>query len=476
NADITFTNGSFEVIPARAGSGIDQVALVQQLNAAFLGNDQTVFLTLATLPAAINDTAAQALADQCNQAIAQPVTMLGDQGENWSLTSDIMGPWLETHIQSDDQGTQLLATVSPDKLKASLGQVVGDYDPGVPATNASFQIVDNAVTIIPSQDGLGIDYPKLSTDLQAILFGPAGADRTITIAVSDLPPNLSTSGAEALHITDKISTFSTYYGFSTEARATNVQVASGYANNTLIAPGTVFSFLNTVGDATIARGFVSSKVISGGEYVDAIGGGVCQVATTVYNAVYDAGYPIVARSAHGLYQSQYPAGRDAAVYYPWLDMQWKNDTENWILLTVTCSQGYVTASLWGTDPGYVVKSEVSAWQPGEKYETQRVDDPTLVVGTEKVKQAGLDGRSITVTRRVYDAAGNLLRESVFKSTYGSVPEIIQVGTAPAPPPPPPPPPSNNNGSSTGDNNGSTGGQDSGGTDSSGDSTGGTGSQ
>ena len=440
NADIVFREGNFVIIHSSSGIGVDQDELVQQMNAAFLSNERSAGIVLIEQKPLITDDAASELADRCNAAIAEPVILIAYDDRSWEINRNYIGSWLSTSIANEGRDVQLVVSVSSELMKKGLSDVLAGYDPGVTPSSARFALVDGGIVIIPSEQGRGIDYAKLAIDLERILFESVGSSRQLQLSVTVLNPEFSTADAQAMHITDKISAYTTSYGWSTPARANNIEVASGYVTNSLIAPGAIWSFNNTSGDATIERGYQVSKVISGSDYEDAVGGGVCQVATTVFNAVWEAGYPIVARANHGLYQWQYAPGRDAAVYYPWLDMKWENDTENWILLTVTCKDGYVTATLWGTNPGYSVVTDVGAWLPGEEFRTERKPNDEMFVGEEKATTEGVDGKIIYVTRRVYDTNGTLLRESTFKSVYGSVTEIVDFGTKPLPPPPPDPDP------------------------------------
>ena len=435
NADIEYLNGQFYVVPSAAGLGIDRDRFVDLLDKAFLGGERVIELPLVEQPVTIDDSEAQALADRCNAAIASPV-VLTSQEDTWEVDSNRLGEWIETHIEQDGETARLAVGCSAERMRSGLAEILDGFDPGVPARNASFWVNGDSLEISPSETGVGLDYPKLAMDLEQILFGAVANNRRLNLSVTTLQPEFSTEAAEALNLQNRISTFSTDYGWSTVARATNIQVAAGFVNNVLIYPGEVFSFNNIIGDTSAEKGYQTSKVISGTEYIDELGGGICQVATTIFNAVYDAGYPIVARSPHGLYQWQYPAGRDAAVYIPYLDMKWENNTPYYILLTVLCDRGRITATLWGVNPGYVVKSETGAWQQGEAYTTERKENPDLFIGEDKVTQAGADGRSIVVVRSVYDQQGNLLWESTFRSTYSPVAEILEIGTKQPPPPPP----------------------------------------
>src|SRR5207247_4718592 len=115
-------------------------------------------------------------------------------------------------------------------------------------------------------------------------------------------------------------------------RIHNAQLVSHLVDNKLIAPGTTFSFNAATGARTAAKGFREAPVIINGELQTGLGGGVCQVSTTVFNAAYEAGLPITARTNHALYISHYPQGRDATGDYPSVDLRFVNDTGHWLLL------------------------------------------------------------------------------------------------------------------------------------------------
>ncbi|MDR2587243.1 MAG: VanW family protein, partial [Coriobacteriales bacterium] len=212
------------------------------------------------------------------------------------------------------------------------------------------------------------------------------------------------------------------------AKVTNIQLAADLINNSFVEPGGVWSFNDTTGECNAEKGFQQAKAIVEGEYVDEIGGGICQVATTIFNAVFDSGLPIAERVNHGFYLVAYPAGRDAAVSWRWPDLKFENDTGNWILITMSYTDSTVTCTLWGTNPGYRVETEDTGFTDRTDFETKEIENPELAKGEKHVKQEGVRGRTIVVTRYVYNSAGELLRKASFRSVYEPEKEIIEVGT------------------------------------------------
>lgn len=144
----------------------------------------------------------------------------------------------------------------------------------------------------------------------------------INISSTQIPKKLALNEALDIGVVSVISTYTTTYssGAGTENRNKNIALASASLNNTIAeANGGRWSFNDCVGDATIERGYTEAGAIVGDRYTKSIGGGVCQVATTIFNAVYDSGLPIISRHNHDLHIASYPEGRDAAISYPYLD-------------------------------------------------------------------------------------------------------------------------------------------------------------
>jgi vancomycin resistance protein YoaR len=229
-------------------------------------------------------------------------------------------------------------------------------------------------------------------------------------------------------IITKISSYETEYTEGTENRNTNIHLAADLINNSIVkADGGVWSFNDTTGECNEEKGFKGAGAIVNGEIVDDVGGGICQVATTVFNAVFESGLPVDSRTNHSLYIASYPAGRDAAVDYPDLDLIWHNDTNCDVLLQTSWTDTTVTVDLLGVDPGYTVESQEGEFKEGAKHGVRTEVDNKLEKGETEVKQSGVDGSSITVTRTVKDSAGNVVRTDRFDSVYDAQDEVILVG-------------------------------------------------
>ena len=164
-----------------------------------------------------------------------------------------------------------------------------------------------------------------------------------------------------------------------------MQLVSHLVDKHVIAPGETFSFNAATGARTEDKGFLEAPVIINGELKTGLGGGVCQVSTTVFNAAYEAGLPIVSRTNHALYISHYPQGRDATVNYPDTDLKFTNDTGHWLLLRTWVGSSSLTVALYGTPVHRRVVSETAPLVVSGPPPVKKVPDPSLFRGQSVVE-------------------------------------------------------------------------------------------
>jgi vancomycin resistance protein YoaR len=296
------------------------------------------------------------------------------------------------------------------------------------------------VQVRPAKPGLQLDVRAAARAIATAAL--SSTDRVARLVVETAAPQRTTREARAMGITGLVGGYTTIYG-GVANRLYNVQLVSRLIDRTLIAPRATFSFNATTGERSAKQGFREAPVIINGELQNGIGGGVCQVSTTVYNAAYEAGLPIVSRTNHALYISHYPQGRDATVNYPDIDLKFRNDTGRWLLLRTFVGSSSLTVKLYGTPQYRRVESETAPLEETGPPGSKRIPDPGMWTGTQVVEDFGEPSRRTSVVRRVYSRAGKLVSETTFSSWYRSEPKVVRYGTKPrpkAPPPPPPPPP------------------------------------
>jgi vancomycin resistance protein YoaR len=305
-----------------------------------------------------------------------------------------------------------------------------------PADAAFVVLPSDRVQVRPARPGAQLDVAAAARAIMAAALSPA--DRVARLAVETAQPRRSTREARAMGITGRVGGYTTYYGGEPN-RIHNVQLVSRLIDGALIAPGTTFSFNETTGERSAAKGFLEAPVIINGELQTGLGGGVCQVSTTVFNAAFEAGLPIETRTNHALYIDHYPQGRDATVNYPDIDLKFRNDTGSWLLLRTFVGSSALTVKLYGTPQGRRVESETAPLEETGPPGVKRVPDPRMWVGEQVVEDAGEPSRRTSVVRRVYSKSGRLMSETTWSSWYRSEPITTRYGTKPRPKPPPPPP-------------------------------------
>jgi vancomycin resistance protein YoaR len=294
-----------------------------------------------------------------------------------------------------------------------------------PPRDADFAIASNGgVRVVPSRPGLALDVPQSAARILAA--ASRVTNRTATLVLAEQQPKRTTADAQAMGITGTVGSYETFYG-GIANRIHNVQLVAHLVDHKFIAPGETFSFNGTTGERSAAKGFLEAPVIVNGELQTGLGGGVCQVSTTVFNAAYDAGLPITSRTNHALYISHYPLGRDATVDYPGVDLKFVNDTKHWLLLRTYVGSSSLTVVLYGAPQHRRVETTTAPLRIVAPAPIQKTVDATLKPGEVVVDDYGAPAQATSVERKVYDANGKLLSDATWYSSYRSQPKIVRVG-------------------------------------------------
>jgi vancomycin resistance protein YoaR len=414
------------IVPGRPGRVLDRSAAAETIVRALASlSRQPAQLPVRMDPPHVTANDLTVIAAEVKTALASPIQLtLGST--TWKIGRSRIADLLELPAE----GRRDLRVGGPGandwftKLERHVNKQPQD---------ATWAISSQRITVVPDKDGYSLDVPRSA---QALLHAALVTDPTLRSAklvVQRVHANRTAAEAQAMHITGLVSSYTTLYGGDPN-RIHNVQLVARLLDGHVIAPGETFSFNQATGARTAEKGFLTAPVIINGELQTGLGGGVCQVSTTVFNAAYEAGLPIAARTNHALYISHYPQGRDATVNYPDVDLKFVNDTGHWLLLRTWVGPSSLTVALYGTPVHRRVVSDVAPLVVVGKPPVKTVPDPTLSAGERIVQDPGDPARTTSVRRRVYSASGKLLYDNVFYSSYRAQPEVVLVGTKSPPQP------------------------------------------
>ncbi|VTR08175.1 VanW family protein [Gordonia terrae] len=260
--------------------------------------------------------------------------------------------------------------------------------------NARFSLASGRPVVVPGVDGASINWPKT---LAAVATSAAadGGNRTVEVVYDEVEPKLTTDAARKLGVTELISEYTTG-GFSS-ASGENIRLVAAEVDGALVLPGKVFSLNGHTGPRGSEQGYVESTIIDHGRASNAVGGGISQFATTLYNAAYFAGLEDVDHTEHAYYISRYPEAREATVFEGAIDLKFRNNTRHGVLIETSWSPSSVTVRLWGTK-AFEVESVT-----GERFATtdpQRVRVPR---GDDCIPSSGSKGFTTSDTRIIKDA-------------------------------------------------------------------------
>lgn len=283
-------------------------------------------------------------------------------------------------------------------------------------------LTENPITIHPEVEGVDFDIEEAKKILE-------NDSEQYEIPLKITKPNVTMEQIGAEAFPNKISSYSTRYDGGDVNRSTNLELACEKINDVIILPGETFSYNKTLGERSKAAGYKTAKVYENGEVVDGIGGGICQISSTLYNAVLKANLEIVERRNHQFITSYVEEGRDATVAYGVTDFKFKNSRKYAIKIKASASNGVATIEIFG------IKEEVEYQISFDTktistipYTVKYIDDNTLKTGTEVVKQKGANG-IVTETYLIKSLNGQVVSNTLLsKDTYSAMQRIVLRGT------------------------------------------------
>lgn len=280
----------------------------------------------------------------------------------------------------------------------------------------------NPFTIYPEVNGVDFDTENAKT-----IISEPKEQYEIPLIITKANKTVQEIGTEAFP--DLLATFSTNYNARDTNRTTNLKLSAGKINGTVLLPGDEFSYNKVVGERTIEAGYKMAATFSGGKVVDGLGGGICQISSTLYDAVVMANLDVTVRRNHQFVTSYLPGGKDATVVWGSQDFKFVNSRKYPVRITATVSGGVATVQVWGVkeevEYDITIETKKTATIP---YTTQYVKDSTLPKGTQKVVQNGNNGSKYEAYKVMRLNGEVVSRTLLSKDTYNAKNKIVKIGT------------------------------------------------
>lgn len=420
---VTFTGEGVKTTNAVPGEEIDRDKAEGEIVEAFLGEQSEVELTVARAEPEIDDAdVAQAVQSFANPAMADPVTLVFGKSE-----VRLRPKQYAAALAMKPQDGELVPVVDQAALLKLVQHATTKGEP----VDATVKLVHGKPKVIPAKPGVSFDPAELTSVFQRLLTAPV-AKRTGEVKAKVADADFTTADAKALKIKEKVSEFSTHYPHA-DYRNTNIGRAASLIDGTVLKPGETFSLNKIVGERTAENGFTEGYIISNGILRKDLGGGVSQLATTTFNAMFFAGLKDVQHKPHSFYIDRYPVGREATVAWPTVDLKFQNDTpygvliHAWVQPSSYARQGTVTVQMWSTKY-WDIESKTS-----DRYATVPPKTRTLTT-PDCEPNTGWSGFQVDVTR-IFRRHGESAIDHTEKFHTVYTPADSVVCKKPAPPPP-----------------------------------------
>jgi vancomycin resistance protein YoaR len=347
----------------------------------------------------------------------------------WSIDRAQISAWLRVEPPVEEPGSAPEVSLDQDALRAFVAGLARQVDRPARAGRYDYDADTGSLSVLAvEQFGLALDVEAAVAALEAACLSQ---DRHIELPVQVVAPPVTRAEIEALLPLELVAEGETGFAGSTEERLHNIEVATALFQGVTIAPQARFSMVEHLGLVTQANGYSESWVIYGNQTLLGPGGGVCQVATTLFRAAFWAGLPIIERTPHAYRVSWYepPVGLDAAVFSPWVDVKFDNDTDTPLLIQTEVDQANATLHfrLYGRSVGRTVRLEGPTLGPAIPPGPDVIEpDPALAPGERVLVERAKEGVEVTLYRIILVDGEEVARER-FLSKYQPWPARYREG-------------------------------------------------
>ena len=404
---VTFAGVRPVAVVPRSGHRLDVPGTGKALRRAFPGSLDVQAEVVTTATRTTDASVTRALDAVASKAVGAPITVLIGPHKLVVQPVDLARSLSFTAQESGE----LTPVVGKERLTRALGPRLAAAQAG--PRDATYDVSSGAAVLVPSLEGATFSVDDLVSSVAGQLTGPA--PRETRVAATLTPPRVTTARAQKLGITQVISTFTTRHPCCAP-RVENIHAVADLLDGYLVLPGQTFSLNAVVGKRDPARGFVRAPQIEDGQFTYAIGGGISQFATTMFNAVFFSGLKDVQHVPHSFYIPRYPPGRESTVSFPQPDFRFQNDTPTGVMIKASYTGTSITVTFWGTKT-HEVQAVTGPRTRLVDFGTEYITRPDCIRGD------GEQGFDIEVTR-VFSRGGVVVRRQVFTTRYQPEPRFV----------------------------------------------------
>ena len=418
-------DGTARVVPGKPGVGFDRAGALRAISAAALAHGGTVSLAPRPTEPAISTEAATRAHARLTQLLSAPISFTRRGVEVGELPPRRLAAMIEVKLYLHEIGVAF----APLLVKRELALDVAGYvrKPRDARWAYGNPTIGSKVKVLSSLTGVALDGRATARHMNRAGTADGARGRTAALNFRIVAPGRTTAEARKLGISVVSGAYTSDMGVSSANRIYNVGLLVRYLDGYVIPPKAIFSFNTAVGPRTAERGFREGQAIENGLLVKSIGGGVCQVATTVFDAAFLGGYSILERHNHSFYISHYVKGLDATVADGGFDLRFANDTDHAIVIRTSMTPKTMTVVFLSHPTGRTVSWKAGVESNFSEPKTRHIADSETPAKTIEQQTLGERGFDITVRRIVKNADGSVLREGDFPSHYTAEDIVFKVG-------------------------------------------------
>lgn len=406
DGQVAIEEGEVRTVDAVLGQGVDRAQLEENVTSNWLDPEGVEVEPIEVEPAITQDKVDEFADGPAKAALNGALELKGRSDVTATLDEEAISSFVAVERVEDNLELAINTEHAQELFDATLADTETEMQ------NAQISFASGSMQVIPHSDGEIIDWETTLDGFDKRVVGEE--PREWEAAYEDEEATFTTEQAQNASFDQTVGEFTTS-GYSA-ASGRNIELTAQMVNGAVVSPGDTFSLNGYTGPRGTAQGFVESGIIIDGHAGTAVGGGISQFATTLYNASYFGGMTDVAHTPHSYYISRYPAGREATVYEGAIDLQFKNDSDYPVQIVTSVGGGSVTVKLMGVKTVDVESVNNGRWAPTSP---QRME----LTGDDCTPSGGAPGFTTSDTRIIRDLNGNEMNRETTTTVYDPQPIV-----------------------------------------------------